>query len=342
MKRHIFRYLLGGIIIIITIINAQISFAEIVYINDFQNYPIYNYNTSAYMQNGAYVGCGPTTAAMIFGYIDARTPNTFNFLTNNNGLDTANSLHGSTYMNTDANGFGSQYNIESGIEKYAADRPWIINSNGSPFGFEAQRELVNVMLHVSPTNTSPNSTWDTYGPFQAPGPNYPYYDSGPVPSFSPNASASWRSYAAWTNDANFYYQNSSGWHINDVLFENWALTRLQNSIPIMLTVDSNGDGSGDHWIPMVGYDSDTHKYAYYNTYDLNLHWADIAYVTEEGSGAYGISAVRDVIFSGVGLVAMTDQSGNYVFVDPVPEPSTFLLLGVGLGGLVIWRRKKVK
>jgi len=41
--------------------------------------------------------------------------------------------------------------------------------------------------------------------------------------------------------------------------------------PVLLLVDSDGDGSSDHFICAIGYDDD-HNYACYNTWDTSLHW----------------------------------------------------------------------
>ena len=49
---------------IILFLSCQFSFSQ-VYISDFSDFPAYPYNSSGYMQGGAYVGCGPTTGAMI-------------------------------------------------------------------------------------------------------------------------------------------------------------------------------------------------------------------------------------------------------------------------------------
>ena len=49
---------------------AQMALADPVYLNDFGKFPAYPYNTAAYMQNNAYVGCGPTTGAMTLGYFE--------------------------------------------------------------------------------------------------------------------------------------------------------------------------------------------------------------------------------------------------------------------------------
>ncbi len=107
---------------------AQVSFSAAVYIKNNSSFPAYPYNTSSYMQGGTYVGCGPTTGAMIMAYYHhvESMSSTGGLLTSpgtgvDEGLNTAWALHGSTYMNTGADGFGSVYNIEPGLENYATN-----------------------------------------------------------------------------------------------------------------------------------------------------------------------------------------------------------------------------
>jgi hypothetical protein len=42
--------------------------------------------------------------------------------------------------------------------------------------------------------------------------------------------------------------------------------------PVVLLVDTDGNGSTDHFIPAIGYNEATKAYGAYNTWDLNLHW----------------------------------------------------------------------
>ncbi|MEJ2629510.1 MAG: hypothetical protein P8078_13280 [bacterium] len=148
------------------------------YIQDFNQFPAYPYNTAAYKQGGAFVGCGPTTGAMILGYFQHvyNLPDQNGLLTDpsqgvDEGLNTAWALHGSEYMQTQSNGFGSQYKIKSGLEDYAEDQ-----------GYE-----VEVMIHVSPTYSSDSDSWDDYGDYGE----------------------------AWTNDGYFWQENPGGdWEID--------------------------------------------------------------------------------------------------------------------------------
>jgi hypothetical protein len=230
------------------------------YLADFSLFPAYAYNTVAYLQGGAYVGCGPTTGAMMFGYFQERHSLT-GLLTSpgtgaNTGLNTAWALHGQSYMKTGNNGFGDVTYIEPGLEQYAAD-----------MGF-----TLKVTIHASSWYSDPASAdaaWlNAYGP---------YGD-------------------AWMNDGAFWIRNANGtWTIDPDLFCDFMAMCLGQGVPVFLTIDTNADGGGDHWVPLVGYDRAAKKYAFYNTYDTALHWADIYYMGDPaGKRANSISMVRTV------------------------------------------------
>jgi 5-hydroxyisourate hydrolase-like protein (transthyretin family) len=239
------------------LMQASAVYAAPVYINGFADFPAYPYNTSAYVQGGAYVGCGPTTGAMIFGYFQHHFGLT-GLLTSpvagvNEGLSTAWVLHGSSYMKTGSNGFGSVYDIKPGLENYAADR-----------GFQ-----VKVMAHAA-TDEDPATSWyNDYGPYGV----------------------------AWTNDGNFWLHPGGVWSIDPNLFCDFVATKLSAGVCVFLTVDSDSVEGGDHWIPCVGYDKAAGKYYYYNTYDTTLRNAPIAYTgSTPGAGDYAISFVRTVTY----------------------------------------------
>ncbi|MDM7926199.1 MAG: choice-of-anchor D domain-containing protein, partial [bacterium] len=230
------------------------------YLADFSQFPAYPYNTVAYMQGGAYVGCGPTTGAMMFAYFQSRHSLT-GLLTGpgtgvNAGLNTAWALHGQAYMKTQADGFGDVKNIKPGLEQYAADR-----------GFS-----LKVVIHVGPAYSDPNASdaaWlNAYGA---------YGD-------------------AWMNDGAFWVKNPNGtWTIDVNAFCDFMTGPMTQGIPVFLTIDSNGDGGGDHWVALVGFDRSAGRYAFYNTVDASLHWGDIYYCGDPaGHKANSISMVRTV------------------------------------------------
>ena len=143
MKRKILlAVMFVGLALALTVHHAP---ATTTWIKDLSNFPAYPYNTGTYWTPSlGYVGCGPTTGAMIFGYFQNEY-GAANLLTpptpagTDQGLQTAKVLHGSAYMQTGLNGFGSVLRIEPGLEQYAQDRGYIVDA----------------LIHVSPPPPPP-------------------------------------------------------------------------------------------------------------------------------------------------------------------------------------------
>ena len=264
------------------------------YIKDFSNFPAYPYNTSSYMSGGAYVGCGPTSGAMYFGYF-AYEYSVPGLLTSpgagvNEGLQTAWTLHGSAYENTNAAGFGNVLDIKPGLEGYAQSKGY----------------SVKVMIHVSPFYDPASgvdcSSWNAYGA---------YGD-------------------AWTNDGGFWVQPSSPsgkWEIDAAAFCTWANAQLANGTCIQLTVSSSCAATPDHWVPMVGFRDDPTngwQYGCYDTWDTSVQWHDITYVYGANPHCWAISTVRTIQWTG--------GTGPGP-ISPVPELPTALLFGMGVVGV---------
>jgi hypothetical protein len=270
------------LVILVILIPTQISevSAAPVYIYNLANFPAYPYNTSTYMQSGRYVGCGPTTGAMILAYIQ-HIYGLSGLLKNpvsgvNEGLETAWDLH-YNYMHTQSNGLGSVYDIKPGLEQYAASR-----------GYQ-----IRVLAHGS-TDQDPATSW--------------YNDYGVYGD-------------AWINDGYFWVNSGGVWSINPDLFCDFVGAKLSQGICIFLTVDSDGDGVGDHWVPCVGVDKATDLYYYFDTWSTTIKSATIHYV---GTAAWGISFVRSVQYAGV-LSPLSYKSSNawywnsYTYVSSIVE-----------------------
>ncbi|HPG41694.1 MAG TPA: hypothetical protein PLP19_20565 [bacterium] len=231
------------------------------FIKNFNDFPSFPYNSAQYRNNGAFVGCGPTTGAMIFAYFDHSFGS--RLLTNpgteiDEGLKTAWALHGIRYMNTQNDGFNTAFNIKPGLGNYARIHGYKLKTT----------------IHVSPTFSPTDTThdWNDYGPYGN----------------------------AWTNDALFWEKlETDKWRINIDEFCDFLAPCFSRGIPIFLAIDTNADGKGNHWVPLVGYNRSTGQYAYYNTWDTELRWAAIYSCSDpEGHKQNSITAVRTVKYEG--------------------------------------------
>jgi hypothetical protein len=276
----------------------------------------YGYNTidgagNGYDGNPGAIGCGPTSGAMILNWFYGLSA----------PLASARAMTSATYMNTNSDGFGSPFNFQSGLEKYAAD-------NG---------ENVDATLHVEPTT---------------------YNSSGWMPPYSPGDIVA---------DATFW--NTTTWDINDLDFLNFVKAEIDAGNPLTVTVDSDGVGTvsdtgfyqgDDHWMVLVGYDLATQQWAGFNTWDFSMHWYNVDsafhtgdtqtggtwksywdgtqtvwYYEKQAGTPFGISYVRTFEYLGP-LDDDGGDDGDYV----VPEPSTVALLGFGVIGLIVMRRRR--
>ena len=63
--------------------------------------------------------------------------------------------------------------------------------------------------------------------------------------------------------------------------------------PVVLLVDTNGDGETDHFVTGIGYDDNNTTYGVYNTWDTNTHWYTWRGV-EAGNtwGIYGVTLFK--------------------------------------------------
>jgi len=220
--------------------------AGVVQLSNFTDFSAYPYNTATYALSvpgtDLFMGCGPTTGAMILGYFDHQgaasllTPPTPAGV--DEGVATAVALRGAAYMQTGtafgaSDGFGSIYRIKPGLENYASDR-----------GHE-----VDVMIHA----------WDGYDPTNDPAPD-------------PDGSDWLNSYGvyddAWNNDGDFWDYTGGAWTIDDSDFYTFTAAKLLAGIPIFLTIDQDATSDGgDHWVPMVAVDDTggNYQYGYYDT-----------------------------------------------------------------------------
>ncbi|MGD9364721.1 MAG: hypothetical protein PVH87_03425 [Desulfobacteraceae bacterium] len=131
-------------------------------------------------------------------------------------------------------------------------------------------------------------------------------------------------------DADFWDTNT--WDIDDNAFLNFIAAEIDIGAPVVVTVDSDGNGSDDHWMVAVGYDMEAGQWAGYNTWDSSLHWYDVESAFLAGN-TMGIAFVRTFDF--LGPVDGDDD------VTPTPEPNTIFLLVTGIVCLAGFGRHKL-
>ncbi len=134
---------------------------------------------------------------------------------------------------------------------------------------------------------------------------------------------------SWSNDiANSFnryipfinpdYQCQTGykWYSNS---DSWSFYKneIDNNRPVVLLVDSDGNGGTDHFVTGIGYNSTSNTYAIYDTWDRSVHWYSWHAMTNGNAwGIYGYTYFR-LKFS---VTASTDptnmgsvQGGGYYF-----------------------------
>jgi len=69
-----------------------------------------------------------------------------------------------------------------------------------------------------------------------------------------------------------YITNTSYEYYSDVTSWNLYKNEIDNNRPVVLLVDSDGNGGTDHFVTGIGYDDTSEEYAIYDTWDNSIHW----------------------------------------------------------------------
>jgi len=136
-------------------------------------------------------------------------------------------------------------------------------------------------------------------------------------SWSNDIANSFNDYIPFINIV-YQYQTGYKWYGNS---DSWTFYKneIDNNRPVVLLVDSNGDGYTDHFVTGIGYNNTSNTYAIYDTWDRNIHWFSWHAMTNGNPwGIYGYTYFR-LKFSvtasadptGMGSV----QGGGYYFTE---------------------------
>jgi len=207
-------------------------------------------------------GCGPTATGMVIGYWDGQ------------GYDDFISGDASTQTHLVNQAIASGGNL----------------SNPNPPGSERHYED-----YAHPQDLPPNMIPDDYITQ-----NRTTHTNNCLADFMDTSKSTRENYYGWSwfNDVddslsdyvNSINQNYDVFSYNLVWGElTWEkfCKEIDENRPVVMLVDTNGDGKTDHFITAIGYD-DSNNYACYNTWDKNIHWYDFSKISRGNPwGIYG-------------------------------------------------------
>ncbi len=207
-------------------------------------------------------GCGPTAASMVIGYWDGH------------GYDDFISGDASTQT----------YNVNQSIASGGN------LSNPNPPGSERHYED-----YARPQDSPPNLKADDY------------ITQGRTPhindclaDFMDTSKSTRNNYYGWSwfsdvDDALSGYVKSVNPNYDVIAYNliwgelTWEkfCREIDENRPVVLLVDTDGNGGTDHFITAIGHD-DSNNYACYNTWDKNIHWYDFSQISSDNPwGIYG-------------------------------------------------------
>jgi len=162
-----------------------------------------------------------------------------------------------------------------------------------------------------------------------------------VADFFMTSWSSWGNYYGWSwfSDVPSSFTGYVNWitpHYHPVASNryfsgfNWSSYKAEINAnrPVVLLVDTDGNGDTDHFVTGIGYDDATMEYGIYNTWDTNIHWY-LWRGMQVGNtwGIYGVTLFRLSFKRGDanadGAINSADVSYliNYLFVSgPKPIP----------------------
>ncbi|MBN1924268.1 MAG: T9SS type A sorting domain-containing protein [Prolixibacteraceae bacterium] len=200
-------------------------------------------------------GCGPTSVGMVVGYYD--------------GLGFSDLVNGEASTQTadanDAIANDDHYNDYSLPKDYP---PTLLDDKSVLGGAHTSNCIADFM----------NTSWRSRGLYWG-----------------------WSYFSDIDNSFNEYVQYiNSNYHTTTGNIYNWNsnfwtqyMNEIDNNRPVVLLVDTNGDGGTDHFVAGIGYNNTNSTYAVYNTWDMNVHWYSWqAIASGKNWGIYGYTTFQ--------------------------------------------------
>ncbi|GBC63737.1 hypothetical protein DENIS_4735 [Desulfonema ishimotonii] len=162
-------------------------------------------------------------------------------------------------------------------------------------------------------------------------------------NYSDNAFEEYAAYRGYEFDADDTSYYSFSW--------DEFVTEIDADNPMMFLVDTNGDASTDHFVPVIGYEDrgeDGLWYAAYSTWsesEADIYWQEYQAMGLGNDWGVGyITSVKPVSAPDSDSSSSQEDPSGTETEDPAtpaptPEPATVMLLGLGLGGLALLRKR---
>jgi hypothetical protein len=189
-------------------------------------------------------GCGPTTVGMVIGYWDGHGCDNMVPGDAVTQTDAVNDMIADDDQNPSCSGSASNH-----FQDYCCPIDYYPNlyTDLSQTGGAHADNCVADFMETSRSSRSNRYGWSWYSDIPD---AFIDYVNLVAPEYSPNA-------------VNLTYSNFS--------FADFR-NEIDDGRPVVLLVDSDGDGFTDHFVPAIGYDNTTREYACLNTWDTNIHW----------------------------------------------------------------------
>jgi len=231
-------------------------------------------------------GCGPTAVGMVIGYWDANgCPNMVpgDASTQTNAVE---NMIADDDQNPSCAAAGSNHyqDYSCPIDNYPN-----LYTDLSETGGAHTSNCVADFMETSWSSRGNRYGWSYYS--DVPG-SFVDYVNLVAPEYSPTAT-------------NYTYSSFS---FNSLKYQ------IDNGRPVVFLVDSDGNGSTDHFVPIIGYDDVANEYACYNTWDASIHW----YQYRAMSSSYSWGVYGATVFN-VTVPTCADLTPSYYYLDGVQE-----------------------